>query len=1049
MKRLLAAFFLLLWPHQPQAAISGIAISATNAPSLWADPPMGCTTSAGVLCAPSITQPSQTGDLIGVRIQNTTASTEGAGYITFAHPFLDGVLHSTDTVVARISGTNYYVQMDVKATNADGSVRHAIFTFNAPSIGANSSLDAMLAICSSGCPSAPSPAAPTASALHSSSYDTNLSFTFYLPPPVVEYSTTTGSISPTQPLYFKTTCVNASGETESFEWNNSTNGMAGGYVFTAPSSPGCGSYGSPTGWNVYASTTSGAEKLQNGSPLSLSSTYTLNSGPSTGGASPPSSNTASAGTATASCNTILGNAISGSTVVNWLSGAAVNEFIVQGTTFSGRLKVECDIAAYADGTTITDVVFDNSWFFSNSSVVSDLEYTLSVTQDGYTASHALHYIDERAHHTVNSSGVISPNIQFDVPYIEATKTMPYFDTSNGVASSQVSAYLSSAQAAGLLSLANITPIMSQPGGRADIGPQPNWLTLWFMSQDATARTLMIRNADAGGAVPWQITDENTGEPISGITYTNLFTGTNPTAGYYVNNAYASVDGNIGSNGMQVVTDVTHVPDVDYMAYLFTGSHYYLGLFEMEANFAVYSIDLYGNCVDPITSTTQMGFGCSFYGNGNETRGMAWAGRELIEASGMVPDADALKSYFQTMASRGLSGLVFYYITKDGNSALGQLDGAIEGTNGPNQGGIVPLEQQYAIAGFAPSQIYNDSNGSAMMAQIGKYISGLFNNGANSLNPLIGGTSYWAYVYPATNCVSSVGTYISTWSGLSSNNQFASWSQGNFCYPTSTSVIINEFFSGTNPDNWVIGGYPQMAIGGLTPAITYSSAPGPLLEAFSFDVVEHYYGIIVVNSSSLKGEYQTAPFWNTAPKLPDGRLLIDSNFVIDTSASNSGTLTGTGYDSLLGAHGSGTWTLAGATGELSDVMSGGTGTNTFNPVSGSQTFAFARYNATGAQTFNDNVGNSYGPDYYLGTTGSGANAFKFDVNDTHPKTVVNMRSGTDKFHVKSTLNGGSWTASSVVAACSASGGNLVCNMTNGEVITFQGITSITTSDVVID
>ena len=37
-----------------------------------------------------------------------------------------------DNLVARIDGLAYAVQMDVKTTNSDGSVRHAVLTLNAP-----------------------------------------------------------------------------------------------------------------------------------------------------------------------------------------------------------------------------------------------------------------------------------------------------------------------------------------------------------------------------------------------------------------------------------------------------------------------------------------------------------------------------------------------------------------------------------------------------------------------------------------------------------------------------------------------------------------------------------------------------------------------------------------------------------------------------------------------------------------------------------------------------------------------------------------------------
>ncbi|MGH7141072.1 MAG: hypothetical protein ACREGH_00350, partial [Minisyncoccia bacterium] len=95
--------------------------------------------------APSVPQPTQSGDIVGLDLQNTGGTTEAAGYVTFGEVFQDGDVEPSDSLVARIGGTNYPVQMDVKATNSDGSVRHAILTFEAPAIAPSAAVGVMLA----------------------------------------------------------------------------------------------------------------------------------------------------------------------------------------------------------------------------------------------------------------------------------------------------------------------------------------------------------------------------------------------------------------------------------------------------------------------------------------------------------------------------------------------------------------------------------------------------------------------------------------------------------------------------------------------------------------------------------------------------------------------------------------------------------------------------------------------------------------------------------------------------------------------------------------
>ena len=202
-----------------------------------------------------------------------------------------------DSLVARIDGVDYAVQMDVKATNSDGSVRHAVLTLNAPEIAPGSNLAVMLA---KGSAAMPSPAAPSASALLTSGYNVNVAFTFR----------------------------NSDGTTT---------------------------------------------------------------------------------TDNASAAAALQAAITAGNVQHWLTGPEVNEYDVVTTVNGGKLKVEFDIRAYADGTTTTDVIFDNSWMFSPGK--SDLTYDVAISQGGqqvYSASNVSQYLYSTWHRQVDSAGTDQP-----------------------------------------------------------------------------------------------------------------------------------------------------------------------------------------------------------------------------------------------------------------------------------------------------------------------------------------------------------------------------------------------------------------------------------------------------------------------------------------------------------------------------------------------------------------------------------------------------------------------------------------------------------------
>lgn len=75
--------------------------------------------------------------LTDVRLQNTGAAQTNMPF-TFAQVFVAGALNSTDGLVAKLAdGTTMPLQIDVKATHADGSVRHAIISGVLPTLDAN------------------------------------------------------------------------------------------------------------------------------------------------------------------------------------------------------------------------------------------------------------------------------------------------------------------------------------------------------------------------------------------------------------------------------------------------------------------------------------------------------------------------------------------------------------------------------------------------------------------------------------------------------------------------------------------------------------------------------------------------------------------------------------------------------------------------------------------------------------------------------------------------------------------------------------------------
>src|SRR5262249_31173719 len=75
---------------------------------------------------------STPGDVVGFSLQNTSGGAEATGYVSFGQVFGKGDVMPGSNLVAKINGVDVPVQMDVKTTNEDGSVAHAILTLKAP-----------------------------------------------------------------------------------------------------------------------------------------------------------------------------------------------------------------------------------------------------------------------------------------------------------------------------------------------------------------------------------------------------------------------------------------------------------------------------------------------------------------------------------------------------------------------------------------------------------------------------------------------------------------------------------------------------------------------------------------------------------------------------------------------------------------------------------------------------------------------------------------------------------------------------------------------------
>ncbi|HTW26499.1 MAG TPA: hypothetical protein VME92_05185 [Acetobacteraceae bacterium] len=100
---------------------------------------------AQVTHLPAFPQPSSSDQIVGFILQNSTSTALPMEAVTFGQAFADGAVQPSDTLQAMFPGVSSPpVQMDVKTTYADGSVKFAVLTTLQPQLDPGQSVPGML-----------------------------------------------------------------------------------------------------------------------------------------------------------------------------------------------------------------------------------------------------------------------------------------------------------------------------------------------------------------------------------------------------------------------------------------------------------------------------------------------------------------------------------------------------------------------------------------------------------------------------------------------------------------------------------------------------------------------------------------------------------------------------------------------------------------------------------------------------------------------------------------------------------------------------------------
>ena len=132
----------------PAAITSG---SATGAPAVPASAPVAATdptlsATITVISGGSVASPVAGAVVTDVQIENLTASEQLRTPVTFGQVFAQGDLKAGESLTGQsANGSTFPLQLDVKATHSDGSVRHAVLSASLPNISASQTITIRLA----------------------------------------------------------------------------------------------------------------------------------------------------------------------------------------------------------------------------------------------------------------------------------------------------------------------------------------------------------------------------------------------------------------------------------------------------------------------------------------------------------------------------------------------------------------------------------------------------------------------------------------------------------------------------------------------------------------------------------------------------------------------------------------------------------------------------------------------------------------------------------------------------------------------------------------
>jgi hypothetical protein len=236
------------------------------------------------------------------------------------------------------------------------------------------------------------------------------------------------------------------------------------------------------------------------------------------------------------------------------------------------------------------------------------------------------------------------HVRYDVKYLVSTGLLPRYDPNVRVSEAALARMAAGwdRAATDVLQRGTIAAYFPMTGGRPDIGPLPRWCARFILSQDPRARRVTWGNADLSGSCPMHVRDPKSDWFIDIDEHPGFSFNERGTKQRLKPRDAKDTPWIIAERSHFQVDDA-HQPSLAYVPYLLSGEYYYL---EEMGFWAAWNMVVrhyaYRQGAQGIVT--------------GQTRGVAWAVRNILHAAAAAPDGSKARRYFEAKLENNLRHL---------------------------------------------------------------------------------------------------------------------------------------------------------------------------------------------------------------------------------------------------------------------------------------------------------------------------------------------------------------------------------------------------------